>query len=177
MIAKHKTGVDPEQGGTHRLSSDEFFRRNAGARYDVIFIDGLHEYEQAHRDVVNSLAHLAPGGWIALHDMIPLNWTEEHVPFLGGAWTGDVWKVAFELSQSAELDFRIVKVDHGVGVVRPLASRARIPDFAAELGDKRFGYFFDHYATLPIVDFAAGRQWIEQAIAVSKPQSVPADQA
>ena len=161
VIARHKTGVDPSRGGTERLTSDEFFRRNPDEKYDVIFIDGLHVYDQAHRDLTNALRHLRPGGWIALHDMMPLDWLEEHVPRISGTWSGDVWKVAFELARAPHLDFRVIKVDRGVAVVRPLGPEAVIADLSAELADKRFGYFYDHAADLPIVDYAAGREWIE----------------
>jgi hypothetical protein len=168
VMAKHKIGVDPERGGTHRMTSDEFFRTDAGARYDVVFIDGLHIYEQAHRDVVNALAHVAPGGWIALHDMMPRTWLEEHVPRISGVWTGNVWKVAFELARSADIDFRLLRIDHGVGVLRVLKEGAKIPDLHAELADKRFGHFYDNLARLPVVDYATGRDWIEQSLGAAR---------
>jgi hypothetical protein len=164
VIAKHKTGVDPEMGGTVRLTSDEFFRHDDGTRYDVIFIDGLHFYEQARRDVINALTRLKKDGWIAMHDMIPRDWLEEHVPRIADFWTGDVWKVAVELSQSADVDFRIIKVDFGVGVLRPLRQSAEVLDLRSTLADKRFSYFYDHIGTLPVLDYAAGRQWIEQVL-------------
>ncbi len=164
VIAAHKTGVDPERGGTLRLTSDEFFRRDDGARYDVIFIDGLHHYEQARRDVINALPRLAPGGWIALHDMFPRDWLEEHVPQISDLWTGDVWKVAFELARSPGIDFRLIKVDHGVGVLRPLQAGAQLLDLRPILADQRFAYFYDHIGALPVLDYAAGRQWIERSL-------------
>jgi hypothetical protein len=33
---------------------------------------------------------LKPGGFIALHDMLPMNWKLEHMPRLSLGWTGDV---------------------------------------------------------------------------------------
>ena len=38
---------------------------------------------------------LKPGGSIAIHDMLPRDWIEEHVPQISTrAWTGDGWKGA-----------------------------------------------------------------------------------
>jgi hypothetical protein len=37
--------VDPSSGGTHRMTSDEFFSQNTQT-FDIIFIDGLHEATQ-----------------------------------------------------------------------------------------------------------------------------------
>lgn len=161
VMTKNKIGVDPEQGGTHRMTSDEFFRQNGGNRYDVVFIDGLHTYEQTHMDVLNALRCVGKGGWIALHDMIPRDWLEEHVPRLNATWTGDVWKVAFELAKAPDIDFKICAIDHGVGVLRVLKDDATIPDMSAALTDKRFGYFYDNIKTLPVVDYETARAWIE----------------
>lgn len=38
-------GVDPESGGTHRMTSNDFFLNNS-QMFDLIFIDGLHEGNQ-----------------------------------------------------------------------------------------------------------------------------------
>jgi hypothetical protein len=38
---EYAVGVDPSQGGTHRMTSDEFFQQN-NLTFDIIFIDGLH---------------------------------------------------------------------------------------------------------------------------------------
>lgn len=65
-----KVGVDPVKGGTHRMTSDAFFAQNE-ACFDLLFIDGLHTHDQVRRDVVNAMGALTPGGWIALHDLVP----------------------------------------------------------------------------------------------------------
>ena len=162
VMAARKTGVDPRSGGTHRQTSDDFFQDHPDARFDVVFIDGLHHYDQVHRDVVNALEATRAGGWIGLHDMLPRDWIEEHVPQISTSrWTGDGWKVAFELMASPRVDFRLLAIDHGVGVVRVLADDAKIPDFSQALASKRFSYLYEHFAELPVVGYDAGRAWIE----------------
>jgi hypothetical protein len=170
VIAKEKVGIDPQRGGTHRMTSDAFFAQNQ-AHYDLVFIDGLHTYPQTRRDLVHALDCVDRAGWIALHDMWPLDWLEEHVPRLSLGWTGDVWKLAFELVQSPELEFKLLKIDHGVGVVRVLKDGARLADRQAELADKRFDYFFANIAKLPTIDWKAGRDWIEQHLVAMRSQS------
>jgi hypothetical protein len=161
--AGRKVGVDPEGGGTHRMTSDAFFRGNTDS-FDVVFIDGLHTYEQVRRDVVHAMACLRPGGWIALHDMLPRDWLEEHVPRLTiGVWTGDVWKVAFELASSPGIDFRLVKIDCGVGVFRLTDPRALLVDRRAELERERFAFLYDNLQALPLVDWPEAYRWIRQS--------------
>ncbi len=162
VAARSKIGVDPEQGGTHRMTSDAFFAANPKLRFDVILIDGLHTYDQARRDVEHALQSVAPGGWIALHDMLPRDWIEEHVPQISTSrWTGDVWKVAFELARTSGVEFRLLTIDHGVGVARVTGAGARLADLRADLAEQRFGWLHDHFADLPVTDWAGAMDWIQ----------------
>jgi hypothetical protein len=156
----NKTGVDPQSGGNVRKTSDDFFLENKSL-FDVIFIDGLHTYDQVRRDVINSIKVLKPGGWIALHDMLPSTWIEQHVPHVSlGIWTGDVWKVAFELSQSEGIDFKILKIDWGVGVFKLTKNSPNLRDFRTELADKQFSYFYQNISKLPIVEWNDAQKWL-----------------
>ncbi|MCX6715589.1 MAG: FkbM family methyltransferase [Candidatus Taylorbacteria bacterium] len=111
-----KAGVDPVSGGTHRMTSDGFFEVNKD-RFDLVFIDGLHTYEQVRKDVYNSLKYMAIGGTLVLHDMLPSSWELEHVPRLNQSWNGTVWKIAYELRETFGNKFGIIMADQGVGIV------------------------------------------------------------
>lgn len=76
-----KTCVDPHPyypetwglRGTYLLkTSDDFFKENT-KKYDVIFIDGDHEYAAVRSDFENSVKCLKDGGVIVLHDCNPIN--------------------------------------------------------------------------------------------------------
>jgi len=71
--------VDPFTGGTHKMTSDEFFASNNDT-FDVIFIDGLHSAKQVMRDVQNSLRWLKYDGHILLHDCNPQREYEQRFP-------------------------------------------------------------------------------------------------
>lgn len=162
--AARKVGVDPVQGGTRRMTSDAFFAGNR-ERFDVVFIDGLHLYDQVRRDVANALAVVPASGWIALHDMYPRDWIEEHSPQISTSrWTGDPWKVGFELTITQGVEFRLLAIDHGVGVVRVLKDGAILADRRAELAGKRFAWFREHFAELPVIDWPAAKAWIEATV-------------
>jgi hypothetical protein len=158
--ALNKVGIDPQNGGNIRKTSDEFFSTNK-LFFDVVFIDGLHTYDQVRRDVINSIKFLKPGGWIALHDMLPRNWIEEHVPIVTSHyWTGDVWKVAFELSKTEGIDFKIIKIDNGVGVLKLTKNNPSLVNLITELHDKQFSYFYENVAKLPIVEWNDCQNWL-----------------
>lgn len=150
--ASYKIGVDPFAGGTHRMTSDEFFAHNS-EKFDCVFVDGLHEYQQVRRDVINALRCVEPGGYIALHDMLPRDWIEAHVPCIRqGPWTGDVWKIAFELQKTAGLQFCIVNVDHGIGVIKKMETDISV--FKMEdLHQQKYDYYASNRKHLPIVEY------------------------
>lgn len=156
-----KVGVDPVKGGTHRMTSDAFFAQN-DARFDLIFIDGLHTHEQVRRDVINAMGALSPGGWIVLHDLVPRSWDEEHVPRVAGHWTGNVWKVALELARTPGICFRIVMIDHGVGLFRlegpgPVA----LADLRDDLATAGFARFLEEFPGLPKISWAEFVTWVD----------------
>jgi hypothetical protein len=150
-VAK-KIGVDPASGGTHRMTSDAFFERNQ-EKFDFVFIDGLHTYEQVRRDVINSLRSLQPGGIIAIHDMLPSSWEREHVPRLHALWNGSVWKVAYEIKERFGTKFGIVVANHGIGVIfNDLASYAAFSSVEPEHIKKfRFADFERDYKDFNLV--------------------------
>lgn len=113
-----KYGVDPVRGGNFRMTSDEFFEKNLNLKFDVIFIDGLHLYNQCQKDCLNSMKHLNKGGVILFHDMLPRCDLEQSVPPNYHKWSGDVWKVAVELNHSKNVDFKICNIDFGVGILK-----------------------------------------------------------
>lgn len=114
----YKIGVDPEMGGTHRMTSDQFFEQNV-EKFDIIFIDGLHEYSQVYKDVQNALKVLNEGGVIICHDCNPTTEVMQKVPREVREWTGDCWKAFVRLRHERDdLEMRVIDTDYGVGIIR-----------------------------------------------------------
>lgn len=51
-----------------RMTSDEAFERIKNNKYDFIFIDGLHTYDQLKKDLANYSTLIKKGGIISCHD-------------------------------------------------------------------------------------------------------------
>ena len=112
-------------------TSDEFFERHAAEQLplgvDVVFIDGLHTYDQTYRDVRNALKVLRPGGVILVHDCMPTSAQEavvapsyEEARRINGpgAWTGDGWKAIVAVRSGHLLaQACVLNCDHGVGII------------------------------------------------------------
>lgn len=119
---KNRIGVDPIQGGTHRMTSDEFFSMNKKGEkltFDIIFVDGLHHSEQVYKDILNGLEILNKNGTIICHDMNPTSKLMQTVPRISREWTGDCWRAWMQLRTSrADLEMRVIDTDYGCGVIR-----------------------------------------------------------
>jgi len=117
IVIKNKVGVDPISGGTIRDTSDNFFRYNK-EKFDIIFIDGLHHYEQVAKDVHNSLNILNDNGYILIHDCLPRRISHQAIPRYRGSWNGDVWKAIVELRTKNELEVSTCEIDFGVAIIK-----------------------------------------------------------
>ena len=126
--APYKNGVDPGLEGyvvpevDYPITSDEFFELIKGhedIKYDLIFIDGLHEYSQVKKDIENSLNHLQPNGFIVMHDCNPVSYDAQLPDRKTIAWNGDVWKSFVEFKQNNLLyECCVIDTDFGVGVIK-----------------------------------------------------------
>jgi hypothetical protein len=103
------------------VTSDRFFEElDEGAQFDVIFIDGLHTFEQTYRDLVNALTHMHDGA-ILIDDTVPCDEVSA-IPDQAASlarrralgleerpWHGDVWKLVACLARHPRgLDFRTI---------------------------------------------------------------------
>jgi hypothetical protein len=144
IAAKTKLGVDPFSGGTHRMTSDEFFASNKGT-FDIIFVDGLHQYAQVKTDLLNAVRVLDDDGIILVHDCLPLSFRAQ-LPFpAGGAWNGDVWKAFVEMRTHDDIDAAVCLIDHGVGMIAKRKNRKPLSLHPDAFIDLRFKDFVDQY--------------------------------
>jgi glycosyltransferase involved in cell wall biosynthesis len=117
---ENKTGVDPDPKFSvtnqpfkfEKHTSDDFFKsitdNNSDTKYNVIFIDGMHQSEYFLRDFNNSIKVLENNGSIFIDDILPLTYNEQlKIPrkyyYENGIlkyreeWTGDIWKVVYHI--------------------------------------------------------------------------------
>lgn len=148
VVSGEKVGVDPARGGTLRMTSDDFFDQNE-TFFDLIFVDGLHIYEQLKKDVENSFRFLAPGGVIVLHDMLPLGASVATRERNTKVWNGDVWRLNFNLINNENFNYHIVNMDMGCGIISKVKSNNIS---LSENIENNFDFFEQQINKLPIVD-------------------------
>lgn len=137
--ASRKVGVDPAPriprwrrllhprtvatGRIVKRTSDQFFAELGEAdRFEVVFVDGLHTFEQSLRDVEAALEHLVPAGVVLVHDCNPTSAdlaAPTPRPGAGDGWCGDVWKTIVHLRATRrDLQVHVLDTDFGIGVIR-----------------------------------------------------------
>jgi len=133
VIADERWGVDidpafdttvlPRNSRVFVQTSDSFFAElPIEKKFDMVYIDAEHTFEQAYRDLVAAMNHLKPKGVVLLDDTVP----EDEIASIPNEkdskievkrvhgktiWPhqGDVWKLILQVSQShPELEVRSV---------------------------------------------------------------------
>ena len=115
------TGVE-----MNTVTSDEYFSKRRKETLHVALADGLHEFRQTLRDVLNLEKIMHPEGVIFIHDMNPL--TRKNAEDTNGEWNGDVWKVAVYLNRyRTDLHYFTLDCDYGLGVVTGFSRNPAVP--------------------------------------------------
>jgi SAM-dependent methyltransferase len=106
--------ADPANAGCdyHPVESDVYFadKMAPGEHFDVIFLDGLHTFDQTLKDLLAAILCLAPDGVIVIDDVMPNSYAAslpERDRTLAyhalapneGTWMGDVYRLVFFIDQ------------------------------------------------------------------------------
>ncbi len=134
---------------TYHMTSDEMFKNMPNnKKYDIIFIDGLHDEDTVDRDIINSLKHLNKNGCILIHDVIPRQ-KRMATKLMTGEWYGDVYK-----SMIKTLDFinkknvGIISYVHcGMGIIKNFkgCKSLNVPDY--KISDTEYEKYFNDNET------------------------------
>ncbi|MGV6850271.1 MAG: class I SAM-dependent methyltransferase [Marinibacterium sp.] len=196
-----KDAVDPEfrfdtdtaaADGTRffQQTSDAFFRdpaRDGEAKYDLVFIDGLHTYEQTLRDLMNVLLHTHDRSLILIDDTFPSDVFSaepdqgrayQHRKRTGSKdlrWHGDVYKLVYFIHDFLPtLSYATIR---GAGNPQTLVWRQRRDPFKPVYNNtesiSRLSYFdmFDRRRFLNLCDEETARARAASALATIAPGS------
>ncbi len=139
---KNKIGIDPVSGGNLRITSDDFFKQNK-IKFDIIFIDGLHVYEQVKRDIINSTQSLNQDGFILVHDCLPRSLSSQAVPRYRFTWNGDVWKAIVDLRRDGNLEIFTCLADEGISIIQN-KKNSNILKIHKKITDLKFRDFYNN---------------------------------
>ena len=140
---QNKVGVDPVSGGNLRKTSDEFFKAN-NKKFDLVFIDGLHTYEQVKKDIINSLDCLKENGVVLVHDCMPDCMSKQAVPRYRMTWNGDVWKAIVDLRHYGDLNIYTCEIDQGIGIIKK-EKNTSILKVDKKIKDLKFKDYYENY--------------------------------
>jgi hypothetical protein len=100
ISCENKIGVDNninvanEFDGVVHSTTDDYFLNNQN-KFDLIYIDALHEKNQVYKDFKNSFNALNDSGIIIFHDINPLDISQTHFNS-----SGDIFELWIELSNT-----------------------------------------------------------------------------
>ena len=103
-------------------STDKFFKEN-NDKFDLIFIDACHEYQQVKVDLTNSMQSLNRDGFIALHDVDPYTkYLTDH------SCCGDSYKITKYIYEHLnDYQFTVIHYDQsGVGILQKKLNQSQL---------------------------------------------------
>lgn len=188
-----KTAVDPrfmfeykgEVGKGSRyfeMTSDEWFSDSSrdNETYDVIFLDGLHTFEQTFRDFCNSQKVSHSGTIWIIDDVLPtdvysslpdmkkaVSMRERFGGVKKGLWHGDIYKAIFAINDYfPAFSFRTC-TDHGnPQTVVSRKSRGKVGQGAfknlEEISRLDFFSIFDHFEYLNTCSESELMEWVSE---------------
>ena len=173
-----KVAVDPcfvfnpeerKKNGTYffQIESDEFFKKldsgklnlqndglNEKIKFDVIFIDGYHTFEQSYRDFKNSLKYshertlwliddtVPPDIYSSLPNPIISRYKRKLAGLEGGDWMGDVYKTIFAIHDTfPEISYCTLMGGNPQTVLWKTPSNKRKPYFASQSVIENLTYY------------------------------------
>ena len=115
----------------YEVTSNYYFKNICSPRsLEIVFVDGLHTYDQALYDIENSLINIKNGGVVILHDCNPPHKNAampakshkqaamQKLPGWTNEWCGDVWKAICHLrSFRNDLNIFVLDCDYGIGII------------------------------------------------------------
>ena len=136
---------------TYLMTSDEMFAKMpTDKKYDIIFIDGLHDEEYVDRDIINSLKHLNKYGVICVHDTLPyydIAQTDYNIYFNHKdevvIWNGTTWKAITKLQDNNIEFYTVDNGDFGLTIIKYKDNPQQLqpPTYLSKL---RYEYVFNH---------------------------------
>jgi hypothetical protein len=153
-----KTGVDSDplpigSRNIMKMTSDDFFAMNTN-KFQTVFIDGNHLSEQVARDIVNSYNCLEIGGFLVLHDCLPLNEAHASREWHGQPCSGDVYKaIVWFKDNFPNILCKVLNFVHGIGIIHktdaaPIANNYELSSYT----DLDYKWLTQNMHRLDVVD-------------------------
>lgn len=108
-------------------------------RFDIILVDGFHEYELAYRDLGAAFDLIDESGMLVVHDCLPPNAATAAPRFMPGEWCGTNYKAYLDFVHERRLRHCTVDTDYGCGII----CKRDLRSHWAKLGRTVGGSFLD----------------------------------
>jgi hypothetical protein len=169
ILAFYLTLKSRKKKGTYffQIKSDEFFKKldcgeinlqadgaNEKIKFDIIFIDGYHTFEQSYRDFKNSLKYshertlwliddtVPPDIYSSLPNPVISRYKRKLAGLVGGDWMGDVYKTIYAIHDNfPEISYCTLTGGNPQTVLWKTPSNKRRPYFASQSEINNLTYY------------------------------------
>ena len=126
------------------MTSDQYFKEHKET-FDIVFIDGQHDCDQAYKDAMNALGVLNKGGVIVMHDCHPENREMQETYHGQIFWTGDVWKAYVKARTELPYEMYVIDHDFGCGIIDTAKKRRKkTSGLPTDMKDMKYDDFVNH---------------------------------
>jgi len=128
LVVTRTPEYEPYGAATHLPMIGELPGLLPGEQFDVVFADPWHTMCESRLALRWAIDHVAPGGWLVVHDCWP------HQPELlgpyrgsGSPWCGDTGWAFQELARAQGNPWCVIDDDFGIGVIGPVVQTCPAP--------------------------------------------------
>jgi GT2 family glycosyltransferase len=87
-------------------------------KYDVIFVDSYHTFEQTYKDIELACQLVTDNGIIIIHDCSPVNESQTGELLVEGTWAGQTYEAFVRFRyQHPEHNCFVIDIDYGCGII------------------------------------------------------------
>lgn len=164
----------------HQIPSDEYFGKvvSLNTRFDVIYLDGLHTFEQTLRDLNNAIFFVKENGIIVIDDILPNSYAaslpDQNLAYAVKnvlkdndiSWMGDVYKLGYFIDTFfQQFSFSTIIENHGQ-LVMWRKRRERVDERqVGKIADLQFADLIANHSPLRIRHFADILNEVKTAVA------------
>ena len=133
------------------INYDNGIKNLANRKFDIVFVDPWHSFEQSKIDIDNAMKFVNDNGIIVVHDCNPLEFIHTG-SYKNSIWCGQTYEAFIDFKvNNPTIESYVVNTDYGCGIIKKNSNNTNIYELPNNLTTKdvtKWNYFNQHRKTL-----------------------------